>query len=186
MADGLTRDDVLAACDALAAEGVSVEKITGHAAWSRLGRGSKSTVQKYWREWRTLRDEPSPLTRSGAINAIQEMIDRLINQAVAEDRYRADSAMAQLEDQVRHLTKGFASALAEQERLSAELNDATAALTTEREQRRRAEIERDWLQNQLMVRDEELADALAGRQNRDRTMKEAAGRLAASLPRPRP
>ena len=185
MANGLSRDDVLAACDALATEGVSVEKITGHAAWSRLGRGSKSTVQKYWREWRTLQDEASPLTRSGAINAIQEMIDRLINQAIAEERHRADSAMAQLEDQVQQLSKGFASAIAEKERLTAELNDATAAVAAEREQRRRAEIERDWMQNQLGVRDEDLADALAGRQNRERTIAKAAGRLAAGLPRPR-
>lgn len=185
MAGELTSEDVFAACEALAAEGVSIEKITGHAAWSRLGRGSKSTVQKYWREWRALQDETSALTRSAAMNAIQEMLDRLINQAVTEERHRAGAAIAQLEEQVRHLSKGFASALAETERLTAELNDATAAMAVENEKRQRAEIERDWLQNQLGVRDEDLADALAERQNRERAMTKAAGRLAAGLPRPR-
>jgi len=183
MADGLTRDDVFAACQALAAEGVPVDKITGHAAWSRLGRGSKSTVQKHWKEWRALQDSSSPLTRNAAVNAIQETIDRLVSQAVADERHRAEVAIAQLEDEVRHLSRGLASALADAERLAVQLDEATAVTSTETERRKRAEAERDWLQRQLAECEEDLADALAGKRNREREMAKAAGKLAIQLTR---
>lgn len=184
MAGGLTRDDVFAACRLLATEGVPVHKITGHAAWCRLGRGSKSTVQKHWKEWRALQDSSSPLTRNAALIAIHETIDRLVEQAAGEERHRAEMTTAQLEEEVRQLSRGLASALAEAERLTAQLTEATALTSAETEARKRAEAERDWLQHQLAERDEELADALAGRQNRKRAIEKAAGRLATRLPRP--
>lgn len=181
---GLTSKDVFAACQALAAEGVPDDKITGHAAWIRLGRGSKSTVQKHWKEWRALQESSSPLTRVAALDAIQQTIDRLINETQTNERARADTTIARLEEDIRHLSRGLASALADAESLAAQLAEATAIKNTEAEARKRAEAERDWLQHQLAERDEELADANAGTRDREREVARAAGRLASKLPRP--
>jgi len=184
MAVGLTPADVFAACEALAARGVPVDAITGHAAWVQLGRGSKSTVQKYWKEWRTLQDGTSPLTRAGALSAIQDTIDRLVEQAIAEERSHADTKMAKLEDEVRQLSRALTAELSETERLTTALTEATASAEAATAARSRAETERDWLRNQLTERDEELAYVRAGRRNREREVTVAAARLASMLPHP--
>ncbi|WP_085811165.1 DNA-binding protein [Sphingomonas sp. TZW2008] len=129
MAGELTRDDVFAACEALAAHKVPVEKITGHKAWSWLGRGSKTTVQKHVREWQALQEKSLPLTRQAAMTTIQETIDRLVSQGVSDERHRADLAIAQLEEQVRQLSLSLTSALADAERLTAQLNEVTRVRT---------------------------------------------------------
>lgn len=179
---GLTRDEVFAACENLQQDGVPLRQITGHGVWVRLGRGSKTTVQKYTSEWLAMQDhDGGAATVSGAMATIQTLIDRLVTQAVLEERERSRLTLEALQEENHHLALSLARATAEAGEYHARLADAEAMLAAEQDRRKEAEGQRNWLSAELNITTEELSEAVRG-QSRDRGIMQAAKTLAAQLP----
>jgi len=95
--DGVTFEQVEAAADALAGEGLAP---TIRAVRERLGdTGSPNTIQRHLARWRELRPSapvPRPSIPEGILSAIAQEIERAAAQARAEAEARLVLAQAEL------------------------------------------------------------------------------------------
>lgn len=182
MGRGLSATEVFAACEDMVGTGTDSARLTGHAVHNFLGRGSKTTVQKYTQEWLAMQNPgPTPTSMGATLHSISQLIEQLVQQAVREEQDKSRRLVDDANDQNRHLAAVIASSQKELEQVRADLAEAVASLAAASEARSRAEHQRDYLRGELDDTLVELADAKAGTVNQEREMEKAVRKFTASV-----